>query len=63
MNDDNRFPWIVGSLDRRGLDQAPPVIIYGINPVLEALRAGRARRIRVSARVDKRIEEVQALAR
>ena len=39
------------------------MLIYGINPVLEALRAGRARRVRVSTRVDKRVEEIQALAR
>jgi 23S rRNA (guanosine2251-2'-O)-methyltransferase len=37
--------------------------IYGLNPVLEALRAGRVRRIRVGPRADKRIEEVIALAR
>lgn len=39
------------------------MIIFGINPILEALRAGRVRRIRVAARDDKRIEEVMALAR
>jgi 23S rRNA (guanosine2251-2'-O)-methyltransferase len=39
------------------------VIIYGINPVMEALRAGRVRRIRMGARGDKRIDEVLALAR
>jgi 23S rRNA (guanosine2251-2'-O)-methyltransferase len=39
------------------------VIIYGINPVMEALRAGRVRRIRIGARGDKRIDEVLALAR
>ena len=39
------------------------LIIYGINPVLEALRAGRVRRIRVGARADKRIEEALAAAR
>ena len=37
--------------------------IYGINPVVEALRAGRVRAIRVSARGDKRVEEIFALAR
>ena len=37
--------------------------IFGLNPVFEALRAGRVRRIRVAARDDKRIEEVFALAR
>jgi len=39
------------------------VIIFGINPVIEALRAGRVRRIRVAARGDNRVEEVFALAR
>jgi 23S rRNA (guanosine2251-2'-O)-methyltransferase len=39
------------------------VIVYGLNPVLEALRAGRARRLRVGPRSDRRIEEAIALAR
>jgi 23S rRNA (guanosine2251-2'-O)-methyltransferase len=39
------------------------MIIYGLNPVLEALRAGRVRRLRVGARADTRIEEALALAR
>jgi 23S rRNA (guanosine2251-2'-O)-methyltransferase len=39
------------------------VFIYGINPVVEALRAGRVRRLRVAARGDKRVEEIFALAR
>lgn len=39
------------------------MIIYGLNPVIEALRAGRARRVRVGARADRRIEEVLAMAR
>jgi 23S rRNA (guanosine2251-2'-O)-methyltransferase len=38
------------------------VIIYGINPVLEALRAGRVTRVRVSARADRRVDEIVALA-
>jgi 23S rRNA (guanosine2251-2'-O)-methyltransferase len=38
------------------------MIVYGINPVLEALRAGRVRRLRV-ARNDRRIEEAVTLAR
>ena len=38
------------------------MIIYGINPVLEALRAGRVRRLSVSARHDTRMDEVIALA-
>jgi 23S rRNA (guanosine2251-2'-O)-methyltransferase len=38
------------------------VIVYGINPVLEALRAGRARRLSVSSRSDRRIDEILALA-
>jgi 23S rRNA (guanosine2251-2'-O)-methyltransferase len=36
--------------------------IYGINPVVEALRAGRVRAIRVATRGDKRVEEIFALA-
>ena len=38
------------------------MLIYGINPVLEALRAKQVTRVRVSARADKRIDEVLALA-
>jgi 23S rRNA (guanosine2251-2'-O)-methyltransferase len=38
------------------------MIIYGVNPVLEALRAGRVRRLRVGARSDQRVAEVIALA-
>jgi len=38
------------------------MLIYGINPVLEALRAKKVRRLRVSARADKRMDEVLALA-
>jgi 23S rRNA (guanosine2251-2'-O)-methyltransferase len=36
--------------------------IYGLNPVLEALKARRVARLRVSARADKRMDEVLALA-
>src|SRR5215510_4322723 len=36
--------------------------IYGINPVLEALRARRVTRLRVSARSDRRMDEIVALA-
>jgi 23S rRNA (guanosine2251-2'-O)-methyltransferase len=39
------------------------VFIYGINPVLEALRSGRVKRVRVGPRVDRRIEDALALAR
>jgi len=39
------------------------VIIYGINPVLEALRAGRVRRLKVGPRGDRRIDEALTLAR
>jgi 23S rRNA (guanosine2251-2'-O)-methyltransferase len=39
------------------------MIIYGLNPVLEALRAGRAHRLKVGARADRRIDEAVALAR
>jgi 23S rRNA (guanosine2251-2'-O)-methyltransferase len=38
------------------------VIIYGINPVLEALRAGRATELRVGDRADDRLKQVLALA-
>jgi 23S rRNA (guanosine2251-2'-O)-methyltransferase len=38
------------------------MLIYGINPVLEALRAKRVTRLKVSARADKRMDEVLALA-
>ena len=37
------------------------MMIYGINPVAEALRAGRVRRIRVAQRGDRRVEEIFAL--
>ena len=39
------------------------MIVYGINPVLEALRAGRVRRLKVGTRGDKRTDEAVALAR
>jgi 23S rRNA (guanosine2251-2'-O)-methyltransferase len=39
------------------------VIIYGLNPVFEALRAGRVRRLRIGPRADKRSEQLLALAR
>ena len=38
------------------------MIIYGINPVLEALRAGRVRDIRISDRGGERLRELVALA-
>jgi 23S rRNA (guanosine2251-2'-O)-methyltransferase len=38
------------------------VIIYGINPVLEALRAGRVRELRVGERADDRLKQLVALA-
>ena len=38
------------------------MIIYGINPVLEALRAGRVASIRVSPRADDRLTAVVRLA-
>jgi 23S rRNA (guanosine2251-2'-O)-methyltransferase len=38
------------------------VIIYGINPVLEALRAGRVRELRVGDRADDRLKQLLALA-
>ena len=39
------------------------MIIFGINPVLEALRARRVRRLRVGTRADRRIDAALALAR
>jgi 23S rRNA (guanosine2251-2'-O)-methyltransferase len=39
------------------------VIVYGINPVLEALRAGRVDAIRVSQRADARLTEIVEAAR
>ena len=38
------------------------MIVYGIHPVLEALRAGRARAVRVSARADERMAAAIRLA-
>ena len=38
------------------------MIIYGINPVLEALRAGRVKELRVGERTDQRLRELLALA-
>jgi 23S rRNA (guanosine2251-2'-O)-methyltransferase len=38
------------------------MIVYGINTVLEALKAGRVRRLRVGSRSDKRMDEILALA-
>ena len=39
------------------------MLIYGLNPVLEALRSGRVRKLRVGQRADRRVEEAMALAR
>ena len=39
------------------------MVIWGINPVIEALRANRVKRVRVGPRGDKRIDEALALAR
>jgi 23S rRNA (guanosine2251-2'-O)-methyltransferase len=38
------------------------VIIYGINPVLEALRAGRVKELRVGDRADDRLKQLLAAA-
>jgi 23S rRNA (guanosine2251-2'-O)-methyltransferase len=38
------------------------MLIYGVNPVLEALRARKVQRLRISARTDKRMDEIVALA-
>ena len=40
----------------------PPVIVYGINPVLEALRAGRVRAIRIGAAATSKTAEIRRLA-
>ena len=38
------------------------MVIYGFNAVMEALRARRVRRLRISTRSDKRIDDILALA-
>lgn len=38
------------------------MIVYGINPVAEALRAGRVTRLRIGARGDERMRELLSLA-
>ena len=38
------------------------MLIYGINPVLEALKAGRVREVRVDGAVRERVRDVRALA-
>src|ERR1043166_4145111 len=38
------------------------MLIYGINPVLEALRAGRVTRLRVAGRADRRVTAILELA-
>jgi 23S rRNA (guanosine2251-2'-O)-methyltransferase len=38
------------------------MIVYGINPVLEALRAGRVKTLRISSRDDERMRELLAFA-
>lgn len=38
------------------------MLVYGINPVLEALKAGRVTRLRVSPRADRRMDQMLALA-
>jgi 23S rRNA (guanosine2251-2'-O)-methyltransferase len=39
------------------------MLIWGVNPVLEALRHGRVRRLRIGPRVDRRVDEALSLAR
>lgn len=39
------------------------MLIYGLNPVLEALRAGRVRRLKIGTRDDKRMHQALTLAR
>jgi 23S rRNA (guanosine2251-2'-O)-methyltransferase len=38
------------------------VIVYGVNTVTEALRAGRVKRLKVGARTDRRVAEILQLA-
>src|SRR4249920_834567 len=38
------------------------MLIYGINPVLEALRARRVTALRVSPRADNRVRQIEQLA-
>lgn len=38
------------------------MLIYGLNPVTEALKAGRVTRLRISARSDRRMDAIVALA-
>ena len=38
------------------------MLIYGLNPVAEALKAGRVTRLRISARSDRRMDAIVALA-
>ena len=38
------------------------MVVYGINPVAEALKAGRVRRLKIAARGDRRMDEIVALA-
>jgi 23S rRNA (guanosine2251-2'-O)-methyltransferase len=44
------------------VSERKPLLVYGINPVLEALKARRVTRLRVTSRSDKRIDEILALA-
>ena len=44
------------------VSERKPLLVYGINPVREALKARRVTRLRVSGRSDKRIDEILALA-
>lgn len=39
------------------------MVIYGLNPVFAALKAGRVRRLRLANRSDRRLEQALALAR
>jgi 23S rRNA (guanosine2251-2'-O)-methyltransferase len=38
------------------------MVIYGLNPVAEALRAGKVRRVKIAGRGDRRMDEILALA-
>lgn len=57
-------PWHLapGTLAPGTLARSDRMMIYGINPVLEALRAGRVTALRVSERAGGRVDDVVALA-
>ncbi|HEX4524071.1 MAG TPA: 23S rRNA (guanosine(2251)-2'-O)-methyltransferase RlmB [Casimicrobiaceae bacterium] len=52
----------VGKAAKPHEEDGVPLLIYGINPVLEALRAKRVTTIRVASRADDRLTQVMRLA-